>query len=628
MKKFIKTIFFIFLSIFILLLIVLVSLPYFFPMEKFRVRLEQEINNQITGKAEIFDLKLSTYPWLGARIEGLTIKNGQAFRESELFKVKNAGVRIKVLPLFQKKIIGEILIENPVIRFETLSDGQTSQGTILKPKTAPKPPGPTPKSDETKPSSDRMEKIILGLELKSLALTQGELRTIQYDQNFKILTGANKGIDIRHLDIHLENLTTRGEIPVRIQAALFNVDSPDLEFQGILNTDLDSSFSSGKIAIESSTLEMGDVRVTLQGNAEIPKNNPVRIDLQAQSKGINLAQIEKNLPFLKGTMPKGIQGELNVETKIVGPVDPFENLKIDISLDSPHLTMAFEEKVTLENTQFQATLHNKSVHLRHFKTQTFEGNIQSSGKIHLPKNTGPFLDLQTEIKEINLNLLTNAFLKEKDILFGKGHLKLSLAGIPSQKPASSVEAEALVPAWMKTKGEFSIGPGKIGTLNLMGDTVKTLMQIAPLDPNTKKQFEKVEWKKFEGNFSTEKGQLFLAPVTIDYGPAYYQMDGDVSPEKKLNFRGNVFLTKATVQTLSPELQYAANKKGEVVIPLRISGSVNRPIAYLDVKELAKMAAKRVASEVKETVTNEAKGMLKGLLAPPPDTSKNQNPNTP
>ena len=58
------------------------------------------------------DIKLSLFPWLGVELKALELSNAPGFGDVPLARIRAAGVKVKLLPLFQKKLeVDKILLD-------------------------------------------------------------------------------------------------------------------------------------------------------------------------------------------------------------------------------------------------------------------------------------------------------------------------------------------------------------------------------------------------------------------------------------------------------------------------------------------------------------------------------------
>lgn len=594
------------LTVLVVLMVgLLLAIPLFVPMDKIRAEIESGINAQITGHAEIRDLKLSLFPWIGVRISGVVIKNGDAFKQSELLRVQDAGVHVKLLPLLSKHIVGEINIERPVIRLETLADGRQSQNLLMKAKAAAAPAAPVAPAKK----SDAMGALMAGAEIRSLIIKDAELRALQYNEK-----GERKGgNDISHVNVKIQNLAWKGRVPAELSAAVFNDAKPDVAFKGLLVTDVDLNKPEQNVVIEQSTLKLGDIDIQIKGKLTKPAKNAAVLDITADSKNINLSRIDDNLPPLKGKVPKNLKGDLSFQAKASGSTDA---LRIALTGESKIIEPGLEQRIDLQNTSFDLVHHNNLLTINHFETHLLGGSFKTTGTVG---TNDRHLDLELVADKIDLNQANNTFGKTKDLVHGLCDVKAHAEG--TMVAAAPGASAGMVPSWLRSRGTLHIGKGKITNLNLLGDTVKVLLKIAPLGSDIQAMLSKHDWESVDAKFSTDQGVLTLAPAAIDYGSSMVSAIGTIAPpDNTLSFKGIITLRKGTVAKMGGSFPGFANKAGEMEIPYRVNGTLSKPLTYPDVLSLGKKA---LASELNKIVTPEMKNSLKDLTNLIPTTQSDK-----
>lgn len=601
-------------SLFLLLAAVIVILPQVISLEDVKHKIEASINEQINGQCKIVSLKLSTFPWLGFKVTNFTILNGDQFKNSELFKVLNLGVHVQLRPLLQGKIIGEIIIDKPMILLETLPNGRKSIDALMKPSVAAKTSAPG-----TKPPGDFQNKIERMLEeavIEKLAIDQGELHLVTLDEAFK----RKGGFDLRHFDLEIEHLAFNGEVPLKLGVALFDLNKPDVEFEGLLETHLnpkDLKGSDQTIKIKSASLRINQIETTLSGVVEQRKGSDLFVDIATKTAGISLAKLENNIPLLKGKIPQGLEGDLTVETKNKGPLGA---LASDISLNSKIIGMPIagqKEKLVISNTVSHLHFLKQILTIKDFKTNVFDRDLLVDGSVSLEKSD-PVVDLKIKTDELNLHDALNAFSDKKDIFYGLGSIDMTVNGTMDSGKAPK-ENSPLVPAWINAQGTMKIKDGKVATLNLMGDTVKTLMQLSPIPDDIRTQLEKHEWKMLTTQFSTKAGSLNFKTLVMDYGTSKITMTGDILADTTLKLAGDISLPPTTVGSLGGSFNVLAKPDGSMDLPVKVSGKLSRPITYIDAVSLVKRATKATINNV---VAPQVKGILKdfsNILQTPKET---------
>ncbi len=85
--------------------------------------------SKTTGRSLVFegDIDLSVFPWLGLELGSLSLGNAEGFSTKHFAHVNTAHVRIKLLPLLQKRLeIDTIIIDGLTLNLERNKDGKTN----------------------------------------------------------------------------------------------------------------------------------------------------------------------------------------------------------------------------------------------------------------------------------------------------------------------------------------------------------------------------------------------------------------------------------------------------------------------------------------------------------------------
>ena len=586
------------LLIFLVVLLGLyLAIPWLVPLNPFRREFEKTLNEQITGKAEVSELKISTFPWLGVRMESVVLKNSKEFNQSELLRVGLAGVRIKFFPLLIGKINGEIIIEKPIIRSETLSNGKESIASIMR----------EVSKEQKKPIEipSWLNKILGSLQLQSLSLKKGEFRTLFINEKGNQKTG----LDVHHLDLHLQDLALKGDIPFRLEGAFFNLNQPDVKLEGLLKTDIDFQQPQQLIEIKSSSIMVGDLPISLSGTLTQKKKLPLFANIKAHCDGFSLGTLAKDVPPLKEILPQDLKGDMKFNLIAKGPLTPFKDLKTELNASSNQIAVGFGQKIKITQTSLQSTFHKNRFTVHHLKALIFESQANIKGTYDLVDAKTHRANFDLTMKKINMSKAMEVFLDSKNPMEGFANLDFHVEGNPLQ-PAT--KEETLVPAWLNANGTINSGKGKFKQFNLMGDLVNALVKFAPIDPETKENLSRVTWETFSAKTQMKNGIVYVDPLIIDYGPTMVKANGRTSI-KNYDYKGNFILKTSSVKQLGSAFNLLVGSDGTIQIPVTIKGRYGFPITYIDVVALAARTTKnQIKRVVPKQVQKDVQDIVKGV----------------
>jgi AsmA protein len=147
-----------------LLLIVAVSLPFIIDPNDYKDDIIALVRDKTGRELSIpGEIKLSIFPWLGVQLGEVSLSNARGFGKQPMVQVKQAEVRVQLLPLFKKQIrAGTISLSGLQLNLQRAANGRTNWDDLVK---APaKQPAPGKKTGG--PSLQVLAGVILeGLEI-------------------------------------------------------------------------------------------------------------------------------------------------------------------------------------------------------------------------------------------------------------------------------------------------------------------------------------------------------------------------------------------------------------------------------------------------------------------------------
>lgn len=100
-----KTVLKILLYLLLLLVVLALALPLVVDPNDFKGQITEQVEKR-TGRSFVIDgdIKLSVFPWLGVELNQARLGNAPGFGDEPMVQVEQAGVRVKLVPLLQKKL--------------------------------------------------------------------------------------------------------------------------------------------------------------------------------------------------------------------------------------------------------------------------------------------------------------------------------------------------------------------------------------------------------------------------------------------------------------------------------------------------------------------------------------------
>jgi len=271
------------------------------------------------------DLKISVFPWLGVRTQGLRFSQPAGI-DGDMVSVETAQLRIKLMPLLSKKIeVDTIVLDAPVIKLVTLNDGTDSFAGLV---------GETDESEQTVESTDPSAAVALaiqGLELSNgrVTIDDRSAGSITELSELNVTTGNLIGDSLADIDASGIMTSNDGSDPVKFTLsgeAMIDVDTTDVQVADLTadvvqgSNEISLGFSSLDF-IGNSNIDLSGLAVSLRGPAEASVTaDKVTANLDSQQAEIPLLSIDagelqgtlSNLKVTKFIDAPALSGELNV----------------------------------------------------------------------------------------------------------------------------------------------------------------------------------------------------------------------------------------------------------------------------------------------------------------------------
>ena len=367
------------------LIVILLVLPFFIPVNKFRPTIEAKASEALGRKVQLGDLSLSI---LGGSlaIDNLSISDDPKFNSGPFITAKSVKVGVELIPLIfsQQVNITEITIENPQMMMLKDPSGKWNFSSI----------GGNSGSAEKKtaPASGSSSKVAESVSVKKLSLEDGQItlgntnskkRTVynkvnltasdvSMSSNFPIafsMEGPNGGTmkidgkvgpvdpkdaaftpqDVKLtmsnlnlgatgfldpslglgglVDVDANLISRNGEMTTKGQAkiskAVLVAGGSPAGVPAIINFDTRYDLAKGEGVLNPSTLNIGKAKAHLSGTYK-SEGDAFAVDMKISGQGMPATDLESFLPALAINVPQGSKltaGTLSTNLHVTGPTD-------------------------------------------------------------------------------------------------------------------------------------------------------------------------------------------------------------------------------------------------------------------------------------------------------------------
>lgn len=554
---------------FTLLIITLIVLPFVIDLNKYTDQIEALVEQQVKADLEIGGIYLSTWPYLGVRIENVALKSlpapQSAFNGGEIVSFGKADFKISMRSLLKGKLVMLFQLNEPKINVVT-NPAKVMNATEILPEAKTPPPEAAPVDLGAVAANPWLKRVLI----EEVRIKDGFIKMT--DQS---VAGAQP-TTLEKFNFAIEDIQLSDPAePMRLFFSAVAMKMPVELKTGIW------------LDLAKQTLRLGEGKLNAGPAAlgfEIKAENFMKPDLSAEANlfgNVSLHQPEQKIDLNKMN--------LTVTAKGSGP-----NMTVTGNFKADQLK--FNEYL-MTNLQSTFSYGGNAAALQNFSAEMFDGTLQTSGRVTLEKLMG--YDLALNIENINIAKLT-------EVASGRGFFKLHVAG-------KGVDQKSINEN-LSGEGEIKLADGKMNGFNLaqqvFGAKVAGLIQnslagksgVVTL-PGQQEQGQ--SFKQVILPIKIENGKLIVNQMQIDMDGYRGAMEGAIAFDMTADLHGKFFLSpEHTAQLITDEKirSYMTDPEGQLVIPFKITGPLKSPSVTPDegyISELALNAAKKM-------VTDEAK----------------------
>ena len=246
MAKFLKGLLIALLVLGGLLLLALVVLPSLIDPNNYKDEIVSSLSEETGHQIQIDgELKLSVFPWLGIETSGVSVSNPPGFGEQPLAKVRELGLKVRLMPLFSNRLeVDTLLLDGLQLNLQRNAQGQGNWESGRA-----KPAG---EAEQAKPSAAEtgMAFVVQGVQLSDASVDWRDLRSGEHYQ-------------LSDLQLESGSLAPEAEVPVKLSFQLLR-EQPSLQALGRLQMKV-------TVDAEFQRLSFEDVEIDLQAKgAQLP----------------------------------------------------------------------------------------------------------------------------------------------------------------------------------------------------------------------------------------------------------------------------------------------------------------------------------------------------------------------
>ncbi|PCI65814.1 MAG: AsmA family protein [Piscirickettsiaceae bacterium] len=587
--------------------------------EEIQAIVKEKTGRDLTIKG---DLNFSLFPWIGLGINDVSLSNAKGFKAEYFVVVKEANVKVKLLPLLSKTVeVSTIVLNGVTLNLAKNKAGVSNWDDITEGSTET---SPTPADNEESGSSGAALGAIAigGLEIVDANIVWDDASTgekyslIDFDLTTDaLLLGEPMGVDLAFtVDSRKPKATVRFKLngDLVINSTLDKFDFQGLTIaidaagdpvpNGAMKIDIASHMvvdlaGKGSLTLNPITIKFDDS--TLSGTASVNDfDKPaVKFDLSVDSINVDryLSTTEQG-----GSSAKSAPFPPPAAAALV-PVETIRGLNIDGIFKVQSLIV---NGLKAQETSVKIVAKNGVLKTQQGVKKFYGGTYAGKTTIDARRNT-PSIIVKEQASGINIEALMTDLMGESAIA-GTANIKADLTTRGNTVPAFKSALNGTM--------EFSFNDGAVtgvdvGALMKQAQAVlKGDLSAAFVKGSGKTSFSEMSGTaRITNGLVSNKDLLVATPIVNVKGSGRANLVSE-----KLDYILSLQRTKAT----SAE-EVGTDDMKNILIPVKVSGTFSEPRVSLDVKAMvmatqkAKIDEKK--AELKEKINEKINDKLKGKV---------------
>jgi AsmA protein len=568
-----------------------------FDLNDFKAEITTKVGQQTGRELQIAgDIGWTIYPSLGLSLTDVKLSNPKGFAPEQMLEVSELTAAVALMPLFNKDLqIQQLHLDGVTANLVTRKDGSSSMDGL----TADKSTKTTETGSATSQQLQLQDLSISNLQLNLLSEGSPEQRL-----SLKSLKLSDfKANEWAPLDFELVVLSGQTQLDVKASAQLQLSENNQLvqlkdfvvetDFTGVpvkqlsLETELKLALDKKQLEWQWKKLQLDEIKGSGQLSVNYAKQAAIKLDLQLDEVD-TASYISDNSAEQAATTAQQNSAEPDLSA--------LRQFDLDLKLAVKTLKAA-----GLHTENLQLALTNKAglVQIRNASADLYQGKVLAKATLDARKTPVSY-SFNKQLSGLALRpLLTDG----ADIDLLSGTAKLTIEG----------RGHSLLPEQIKKNllatGSFEVTDGALYGVNIaqmIRNAKATLKNEAQTDDNTE---QKTDFSSLTGSFDLTEG--VLTNPDLKMAAPLLRLAGKGSANL-LNEELDYQLSTALVNTSKGQGGKEKDDLAGVEIPLKISGTMQKPKYALDTKALLEGQLKEKVESGKEKLKNKLLEKLGGL----------------
>ena len=541
------------LGLFVLLLLVVLALPYFLNVDRYRETIADAIAKQTGRKVTVGAIHARLFPGAGVAVAELHIGNPSGFPAGDLVGADEIRVNVSLVPLLHGVIhVNSVDLVRP--KLVLLTDGSGKNNYTFA-------------SIDSAKSGDSSSSMSLD-QIDSIKLTGAEIVVGSAIQGAAAPLSDTKGIDIT-----LHNFAVS---PMRMHdwRAESNLSGVTLAFSGWKDPIV---FRTGQFTLSDGKLDaqfVADLATAadIKGTVNVPDFEHPRINFEMSSSHLDIDK----LIAVAGSGPSGpVAGPSDRTGTASAPSKPAANAQAQMSAKVPvpaanseliargHINV---EKITTNPymvgpANVEIRVYTDRAELWPVSIGMYGGTLQISSRVDRVTDPARFT-ANVQMRNLDVAKVLDASPSARGKMSGTGELDLQLLG-------------GLSDAWKKTlsgAGKFAVRNGHLPGVNLAG-AAESVLKMAGVGGDT-------PFTVLEGDIAIADKRVASKQIHLDSSAGIVDLRGSLGLDSTLDYQGSVTVNPASAlgsgKVGSAVGALIGSRVGKITVPFALAGTIESP----------------------------------------------------
>lgn len=568
-----------------------------FDLNDFKAEITAKVEQQTGRQLQIAgDIGWTIYPSLGVSLTDVKLSNPKGFAPEQMLEVSELVASVALMPLFSKDLqVQQLHLDGVTANWVTRKDGSSSMDGLI--------------ADKANPTTETGSATSQQLQLQDLSISNLQLNLLSEGSPEQRLTlkslklGDFKANEWAPLDFELVVLSGQTQLDVKGSAQLQLSENNQLvqlkdfaletDFTGVpvkqlsLETELKLVLDKKQLEWQWKKLQLDEIKGSGQLSVNYAKQAVIKLDLQLDEVD-TASYMGENSAEQAGTTAQQNSAEPDLSA--------LRQFDLDLKLAVKTLKAA-----GLHTENLQLALTNKAglVQIQNASADLYQGKVLAKATLDARKTPVSY----SFNKQLSGLALRPMLIDGADIDLLSGTAKLTIEG----------KGYSLLPDQIKKNllatGSFEVTDGSLYGVNIaqmIRNAKATLKNESQTSEDTE---QKTDFSSLTGSFNLTDGVLTNPDLKM------------AAPLLRLAGKGSAnLLTEALDYQLSTALVNTSKGQGGkekdelagVEIPLKISGTMQKPKYSLDTKALLEGQLKDKVESGKEKLKNKLLEKLGGL----------------